>query len=67
MPLHVQAEVVGAAEGSLAKSALKGAVAGVLAVMPRQFVRTREFPPATFPVALVGLFPGVGPHMGLEV
>ena len=45
VPLHVEGEVVGPAEGALAQLALEGAVPRVLALVPRQLVRPRE-PPA---------------------
>ena len=46
MPLHVEGEVVGPAEGPLAQLALEGPVTRVLALVPRQLVRPREPPPA---------------------
>ena len=46
VPLHVEGEVVGPAEGPLAQLALEGAVTRVLALVPRQLVRPREPPPA---------------------
>ena len=46
VPLHVEGEVVGPAEGALAQLALEGAVPRVLALVPRQLVRPREPPPA---------------------
>ena len=46
MPLHVEGEVIGAAEGALAELALEGLVAGVLPHVPAQLVRPGE-PPAT--------------------
>ena len=55
MPLHVQRQVVGAREGTVAQVALEGPVARVLAVVARELVRSRELPAAAFPVAVVGL------------
>lgn len=55
MPLHVQRQVVGAREGTVAQVALEGSVACVLAVVARQFVGARELPAAAVPVAVVGL------------
>ena len=46
VPLHVEGEVVGPAEGPLAQLALEGPVTRVLALVPRQLVRPREPPPA---------------------
>ena len=45
--LHVQRQVVGPAEGSLAQLALERPVPRVLPLVPRQLVRAREPPPAT--------------------
>lgn len=53
--LHVQRQVVGAREGTVAQVALEGPVARVLAVVARELVRSRELPAAAFPVAVVGL------------
>lgn len=55
VPLHVQCQVVGAREGTVAQVALEGPVARVLAVVARELVRSRELPAAAFPVAVVGL------------
>lgn len=55
VPLHVQRQVVGAREGTVAQVALEGPVARVLAVVARELVRSRELPAAAFPVAVVGL------------
>lgn len=55
MPLHVQRQVVGAREGTVAQVALEGPVARVLAVVAREFVGARELPAAAVPVAVVGL------------
>lgn len=49
--------MVAAGEASVAMPALEWLRAGVLAVMARQFVRTRESPLAALPAALVWLFP----------
>ena len=50
VPLHVEGEVVGPAEGPLAQLALEGPVTSVLALVPRQLVRPREPPPAALTV-----------------
>jgi len=55
VPLHVQRQVVGARERAVAQLALERAVAGVLAVVPRQLVRPGKLPAAPVPVALVRL------------
>ena len=65
--LHVQGEVVGAAEGPFTQVALEGPVASVLAVVASQLVRPGKLPPATFPGAVVRLFARVCAQVGLEV
>lgn len=55
MPLHVQRQMVGAREGTVAQVALEWPVAGVLAVVAGELVRARELPAAAVPVAMVGL------------
>lgn len=67
MPLHVQRQVVGAREGTVAEVALEGPVARVLAVVAREFVRARELPAAAVPVAVVGLLACVRAQVRLEV
>lgn len=47
--------MIAAGEASVAMPALERLRAGVLAVMARQFVRTRKSPLATLPAALVRL------------
>ena len=64
---HVQRQVVGAREGSLAQLALERPVAGVLAVVARQLVGAGELPAAALPRALVRLLARVRPQVGLEV
>lgn len=59
--------MVAAGEASVAMPAFERLRAGVLAVMARQFVRTRESPFAALPAALVRLFSRVRPLMGLEM
>jgi len=56
--------MVGAREGPFAQSALERPVTGVLAVVAGQLIRSRKFPPATFPIADIGLFTGMGPLVG---
>ena len=53
--LHVQRQVVGARERALAHDALERLGARVLAVVPRQLVRTRKSPLALRPVTPVRL------------
>lgn len=53
VPLHVQGEVVGAGEGAFAQVTLEGAVPGVLPEVTCELVRTRKFPAASFPAAVV--------------
>ena len=55
MALHVQRQVVGTREGALAQTALERPVAGVFAVVARQFVRAGKLPAAALPRALVRL------------
>lgn len=55
VPPHVQGEVVGAGEGSVAHLALEGLGAGVLAEVAGQLVRAGEAPVALIPRTAVGL------------
>lgn len=59
--------MIAAGEASVAMPALERLRAGVLAVMARQFVRTRKSPLATLPAALVRLLSRVRPLMGFEM
>ena len=65
--LHVQSQVIGAREGSLAHLTLEGPVSGVLPIMAGQLVRSGKFPSAILPGALVRLLARVGPQMSLQV
>lgn len=56
MSFHVQREVVGPGEGSVAFLALERPVARVLPVMPRELVRTGELPATSLPVTVIRLF-----------
>ncbi len=67
MPFHVQGEVVAPGERSLAELALERSVPSVFPVVTGQFIRAGELPTTALPVAVVGLLPGVGPHVSLEV
>lgn len=53
--LHVQCEMVGPGEGTLAEVTLKGSMSGVLSEMAGQLVRAGELPTATFPTAVIRL------------
>ena len=59
--------MVAPGKGPLAEMALKGSVAGMLAVVAGQFVGAGEFPTASFPVAVVWLLPRMGSQVGLQV
>ena len=59
--------MIGAGKRSFAVLALERLHARVLAHVASEFVRAGKLPRATLPVALVGLFPGVGPLMGFKV
>lgn len=67
VPLHVEGEVVGAGEGSLAQVALERPVSGVFPEVPCELVRPGELPAAAFPVAVIWLFTCVRPHVSFEV
>lgn len=54
--LHVEGQMVRAAEATVAVAALEGLRPGVLPVVAGQFVGSREPPLATFPRTLVRLF-----------
>lgn len=55
VPLHVERQVVAPRKRSLTKMALERLLARVFAIVPRQLVRSCEFPRAAFPRALVRL------------
>lgn len=59
--------MVGTGEGALAQVTLERSVPGVLSEVPSQLVRSSELPAAAFPVAVVGLFTCVRPHVRLEM
>jgi len=65
--LHVQREVIAARERPLATRTLERPVAGMLAVVARQLVGTRELPLTPRPLARVGFLPRVSPQVCLEV
>lgn len=65
--LHVEGEVVGPREGSLAEVALERLETGVLSEVAGQLVRPSKLPRAPFPTALVGFFSCVCPLVSLEV
>lgn len=60
-------QVVGAGKASVAVGAAEGFDARVLAIVPRQLIRTGEAPCATFPSALVWLFTCVYPPVGFQM
>ena len=66
MSLHVQRQMIWPAEGALTELALKGPVAGVLALVAGQLVAARKAPAAALPAAQVGLLTCVGPRVGLH-
>ena len=47
--------------------ALEGAIASVLAVVAGELVGAGKLPAASLPVAVVGLLPGMGAHVSLQV
>lgn len=59
--------MVAAGEASVAMPTLERLCAGVLAVMARQFIRTRESPFAALPTTLVRFLPRVRPLMSLQM
>ena len=67
MLLQVQRQVVGASKGAFTELAGVRPNPRVLPYVPAQLVRPGELPAAVLPQADVGLLPGVGPEVGLEV
>lgn len=67
MSLHVQRQMIGSAERSLAQVATERFLAGVLPVVPRELVGSREFPRAAVPRALIGFLAGVCTFVRFEV
>ena len=67
MSLHVEGQVVAPTEAPIAVRTLERLLARVFPVVTRQLVAAREPPRATFPRALVGLFPRMGPLMRLQM
>lgn len=67
MAFHVQREMVRPGEGSVAFLTLKWSVARMLPVMPRELIRTGEFPATSLPVTVIRLLSCVGSVMGFEV
>ena len=65
--LHVQTEMVASGESPFAEMALERSVSGVFAVVTGKFVRSREFPPASFPIAMVRLLARVSPQVRLQM
>lgn len=63
----MQTKMVASGKGPLAEVTLKRSVAGVFAIMPREFVRSGKFPSATFPVAVVRLLSRMGPQVRLQM
>lgn len=56
VPLHVQSQVIGPGEGPLAEVALERPVSSVLSVMTGELVGPCEFPPTSFPTAVIRFF-----------
>ena len=54
-------------ESSVTQLAVEGFVPGVLSLVPCQLITASEPPAAVFPTADVGLLPGVGPQVSLQV
>ena len=67
MSLHVQCQVVRPGESSLTQLAVERFVSCVFSLVPGQLVRPGEPPAAVLPLTHVGLLPGVGPEVSLEV
>jgi hypothetical protein len=67
MSLHVQCQMIGAAECALAELALERLVACVLALVAGQLVAARKSPAAPLPATQVGLLTCVGPSMCLKL
>ena len=67
VPLHVKRQMVRPGESSLTQFAVERFVPRVFPLMPGQLVRPGEPPAAVLPLADVGLLPGVGPQVGLQV
>jgi len=55
VPLHVERQMIAPRERSLTEMALERLLARVLAIVPRQLVRSCEFPRAALPCALIWL------------
>ena len=66
MSLHVQRQMIWPAERALTELALKGPVAGVLALVAGQLVAACKAPAAALPAAQVGLLTSVGPRVSLQ-
>jgi len=67
VPLHVERQMVGPGESSLTQLAVERFVPRVFPLVPGQLIRPGEPPAAVLPLADVGLLPGVGSQVGLEV
>ena len=67
MSLHVKSQMVGPGEGSLTQFAVERFVPSVFPLMSSELVRPGEPPATVLPLADVGLLPGVGPQVGLQV
>ena len=59
--------MVGPGESSLTQFTVERFVPGVFPLMSGQLVRPSEPPATVLPLADVGLLPGVGPQVGLQV
>jgi hypothetical protein len=67
MALHVEGEMIGTGETTLAAATFEWLRSGVLAIVSRQFVGPGEPPVTTVPTAVVGFLTGVCPLVGFQV
>lgn len=67
MSLHMETQMIRARESSLTEPALEGSVARVFPAVPRQLIRPRELPTATFPITHIRLFSCMSPQVGLQM
>lgn len=65
--LHVEGEMVGPGEGSIAQRALERLLTRVLAEVSRQLIASRKLPRASAPFADVGFLSRVRSHVRLEM
>lgn len=67
MSFHVQRQMIASREGRSTEVAFERPIAGVLTIVPRQFVRSGKLPSASGPAAAVRLLSRVCPHVRLQV